>query len=252
MRERSGELRPDATSELFWVSLTQGKVREALGWVDDPFMPEQGKGMMLLVLDEFGVAVPTARLDSALTIGAADSADAFRIFYAGFYAASRARWQVLRGLQHRLQSEAQHLRAKRDSSEADFTEAVQQALEGYALWRRGQRDTALVLLERSQRQAVGNWQRATVNLRLRLWLGRLLVEMGRPREALPYFESLTRSSHPIDYERGRIYEQLGQIEPAREAYALFLAPRQQADPVFQPMIQDARAALQRLAVATAE
>jgi tetratricopeptide (TPR) repeat protein len=139
-----------------------------------------------------------------------------------------------------------------DSSEAGFTEAVRQALEGYALWRRGQRDTALVLLERSQRRAVGNWQRAIVNLRLRLWLGRLLMETGRPREALPYFGSLTKTSHPVDYERGRIYEQLGQLERAREAYVLFLASRQQADPMFQPMIQDARAALQRLAVATTE
>jgi DNA-binding SARP family transcriptional activator/TolB-like protein len=252
VRERSGELRPDATSELFWVSLAQGKAREALGWVDDPSMPEERKGMMLLVLDELGVAIPTARLDSALTIGTADSADAFRIFYAGFYAASRARWQVLRGLLERLQSHAQRLRVAGDSSEAGFTEAVRQGLEGYALWRRGQRDTALVLLERSQRRAVGNWQRAIVNLRLRLWLGRLLMEMGRPREALPYFGSLTRTSHPVDYQRGRIYEQLGQLERAREAYALFLAPRQQADSVFQPMIQDARAALQRLAVAMTE
>jgi hypothetical protein len=82
--------------------------------------------------------------------------------------------------------------------------------------------------------------------------------MGRPQEALPYFESLTGSPLPIhssgswlpaDYERGRIYEQLGQVEQAREAYALFLAPRQQADPIFQPMIQDARTALRRLVAA---
>jgi tetratricopeptide (TPR) repeat protein len=252
VRGRSGALRPDATSELFWVSLAQGEAREALGWVDDPFMPEESKGMMLLVLDELGVAIPTARLDAALTIGPADSADAIRIFYAGFYAASRSRWQVLRGLLERLQSHAQRLRVTGDSSEAGFTEAVRQALEGYAWWRRGQPDTALVLLERSQRRAVGNWQRAIVNLRLRLWLGRLLMETGRPREALPYFGSLTRTSHPVDYERGRLYEQLGQLERAREAYALFLAPRQQADPVFQPMIQDARAALRRLAVARTE
>ena len=69
------------------------------------------------------------------------------------------------------------------------------------------------------------------------------MEMGRPREALPYLESLTGTSLPADYERGRIYQQLGEIERAREAYALFLAPRQQADAMFQPMILDARAAV---------
>jgi serine/threonine-protein kinase len=248
--ERGDQLRPDATSELFWVSLAQGKAHEALEWVDDPFMPEAYKGMMLLVLDELGVAIPAARLDAALTIGSADSADALRIFYAGFYAASRSRWKVLRGLLERLQSDAQALRMAGNASEAGFSEAVRQALEGYAWWRRGQRDTALVLLEHSQQRAVGNWQRAIVNLRLRLWLGRLLVETGHPRKALAYFGSLTRTSHPVDYERGRIYEQLGQLERAREAYALFLVARQNSDPVFRPMIQDARAALQRLAATT--
>jgi hypothetical protein len=78
----------------------------------------------------------------------------------------------------------------------------------------------------------------------------LLVEMARPREALPYFESLTGSYLPGDYERGRLYERLRMVEQAREAYALFLVPRQQADAVFQAMIQSARAAPARLAQAT--
>ena len=256
VRER-GDLQPDATNALFRVSLAQGKAGEALGWVDDPFMPAEPKGRMLQVLDELGVPIPTARLDAALTLGPADSAEVFQLFYAGAYAASRARWQLLRGLLGELQARAQRLRETGDSSEAGFTEAVRQALEGYAWWRRGQRDSALLLLERSQRRAVGgSWQREILNSHLRWWLGRLLMEMGRPREALPYFESFTSAwlptELPTDYELGRIYERLGEAERAREAYALFLAPRQQADPMFQPMIQDARAALQRLAVATRE
>jgi serine/threonine-protein kinase len=247
-----GERRPDATRELFWVSLAQGKAREALGWVDDPSMPEEHRDRMLHLLDELGVPVPGARLEAALTFNAADSVDAVRLFYVGSYAASRARWEVLRSVLERLQSFEQRLRATGNSSEADFTQTVRQALEGYAAWRRGQRDDALRLLERSQPRAVGDWPRGIVNVRLRWSIGRLLMEMGRPREALPYFESLTGTSLPADYERGRIYQQLGEIERAREAYAVFLAPRQQADSIFQPMIQDARAALQRLAAATAE
>jgi DNA-binding SARP family transcriptional activator/TolB-like protein len=249
---RRGELRSDVTSALFWVSLAQGKAREALGWVDDPFMPEEFKGLMLLLLDELGVPVPPARLDSALTLGAADSANAFQLFHAGVYAASRARWPALRGSLARLESRAQRLSATGDSSEAAFTEAVRRALEGYAWWRRGQRDNALDQLERSQRLAVGDWQREIVNTRLRWWLGRLLLEMGRPREALPYFESLTGTSLPADYERARIHEQLGETDRAREAYSIFLAPRPEADAVFQPMVRKARAAVQRLALAAPE
>jgi tetratricopeptide (TPR) repeat protein len=251
VRERP-EFRPNATRELFWVALAQGKAREALGWVDDPFMPEQSKDRMLHMLDELGVPLPPQRLDAALTLGAADSADAVRHFYAGSYAASRAQWQALRGSLEQLDSSARRLRAAGDSSEAGFTEAVRQALEGYAWWRRGQRDSALGLLERSQRRVLGNWPRRFVNLRLRWWLGQLLVEMRRPREALAYFESLSGTPLPANYERGRIYEQLGEVEQARDAYALFLAPRQQADPIFQPMIQEARAALQRLGAPTPE
>lgn len=246
------EIRPVATIQLFWTSLAQGKLHEALEWVDDPFMPEDRKGPLLLVLDEFGAAIPASRLDSALAIGARDSAAAFRMFYAGFYAAVRGRWPVLRGLLERLESHERRLRAAGDSSEAGFTGAVQQALEGYALWRRGRRDTALVLLEGSQRRVVGDWRRQMVGVRLRWWLGQLLLEMRRPREGLAYFETLTGSSLPANYERGRIYERLGQREDAREAYGLFLALRQHADPAFQPMIQDARAALQRLAVEGAD
>jgi DNA-binding SARP family transcriptional activator/TolB-like protein len=252
-----GELQSDATNALFRVSLAQGKAGEALEWVDDPFMPAEAKGRMLQVLDELGVPIPAARLDAAFTLGPEDSAEVFQLFYAGSYAASRARWQLLRGVLGRLQARAEHLRKTGDSSQAGFSEAVRQALEGYAWWRRGQRDSALLLLERSQRRAVGGtWERELLNGHLRWWLGRLLLEMGRPREALPYFESFTSAwlptELPTDYERGRIYERLGQVERAREAYALFLAPRQQADPMFQPMIQDARAALQRLAVAATE
>jgi tetratricopeptide (TPR) repeat protein len=251
VRER-GELRPEATSQLFWVSLAQGKVNEALEWLDDPFMPAESMARRIQVLVELGVPLPSSRRDSALRLDAGDSADAVQLFDAGAYAASRARWQVLRGSLERLRSRSQRLRATGDSSEAGFTEAVRQAVEGYAWWRRGQRDNALGLLQRSQRRIVGDWRRELVNIRLRWWLGRLLLEMGRPREALPYFETLTGTWLPSDYERGRIYEQLGMGERAGEAYALFLAPRLQADPVFQPMIQDARAALQRLAVATTE
>ena len=76
------------------------------------------------------------------------------------------------------------------------------------------------------------------------------MEMGRPREARPYFESLGANWLPAAHALGRVYERLGMTEQARQAYATFLAQRQHADPEFQPMIQDARAALERLSQGT--
>jgi serine/threonine-protein kinase len=246
------ELRPEVTGELFFVSLAQGKTSEALGWVNDPFMPRKIMGRMLLHLRDLGVAIDSAKLDSVFAPAAVDSSDAVQLFYAAVHATDSERWQVLRGLLRQLQILTTRQRAAGDVDEAEYTDAVRRALEGYASWRQGQRDIALRLLESSQRRTGGYGYREGPNIHLRRWLGRLLVEMDLPQEALPYLESLAGTSLPVDYERGRVYEELGDIGRAREAYALVIAPRQQADPRFHPMIHKARAALRRLAVATAE
>ena len=249
VRDR-GEFGSHATVPLFFTSLAQGKAREAHRWLDDPFTPQFRKAAMLQVLAEAGAPATPAELDSALTLHPADSADAVQLFHIGGLAASQGRWPVFQASLDRLRARGRSLRAADDSSEVDFTEAVRQGLEGYWWWHQGQRDRALHLLQLSQRRALGRERREVLNATLRWWLGRLLVEMARPREALPYFESLTGSYLPGDYERGRLYERLRMVEQAREAYALFLVPRQQADPVFQRMIQSARAAPARLAQAT--
>ena len=250
-RERD-ELRPEATRPLFFVALAEGKTGEAHRWVNDPFMPHYPNGLMLQMLDEIGAPISVMELDSALGRGSPDSADAFRLFSVGAYQSTRAHWQDARRTLQQLQLRAQRLRKRGDGSEAIFTEAVRQALEGYVLWRKGDRESALRLLQRSQPLAVGGGQRAVVNMRLRWWLAKLLLEMGRPREALPYFDSLTKSWFPADYQRARIYEQLGMAERARDAYAVFLDQYQHADTVFQPMVRDAGAGLERLAQATPE
>jgi len=199
---------------------------------------------MLNALAVVGAPIPAAELDAILPLEAADGADAVELFYLGSLAASQARWPVVQAMVEQLRSRARSLGAAGDSSAVSFADAMRDGLEGYVWWRQGQRSRALQLLQRSQRRALGGWG---VNDVLRWWLGRLLVEMGRPREALPYFESLTGSWLPADYERGRLYAQIGIAEQAREAYTLFLAARPQADAVFRPMIQDARAELERLA-----
>ena len=119
---------------------------------------------------------------------------------------------------------------------------MRQGLEGYTLWREGDREHALQLLRAAQRRAVGDNRRDLLNASLRWWLSRLLLEMGRPEEALPYLESLAGSWLPVDYERGRVYEKLGKVREAKEAYGQFLESRDSADAVFQPMIEEARSA----------
>ncbi len=204
---------------------------------------------MLQVLDELGVPIPDARLDSALTLEVSDSVDAVRLFCVGSYAASRARWQVLRGSLEQLQSRAQRVRATGNSSEAGFTRLCGRHSKDTRAWRRGRRDDACAC---SSARNASHWRLAAgiVNIRLRWWLGRLLTEMGRPREALPVLRVLDQYLAPRRLRARPDLRAARRGRAGREAYALFLAPRQQADSMFQPMIQQARAALQRLAVAT--
>jgi DNA-binding SARP family transcriptional activator/TolB-like protein len=238
-----GEHPPVATIALFFTRLAQGRAHEALQWLGDPFTLQSRKARMLDALAEVGASVSAAEPGAILADIAADSADAVQLFYLGSLAASQGRWPAVQGSLEGLRSRARSFDAAGDSSQSAFTEALRQGLEGLVLWRQGRREPALLLLQGSQRHALGG---QGVNDILRWWLGRLQLEMGRPRAALLYFESLAGSWLPAGYERGRLYEQLGMVHQAREAYLRFLAPRQQADSVFQPMIQDARAALTRL------
>jgi len=118
------------------------------------------------------------------------------------------------------------------------------ALEVYAAWRRGQREEALRLLQASEREVTGHILRYAANQTIRWWIGDLLEEMGRPSEAAPYFYSATFYD-PIAWERlGMIYEELGEIEKARDSYEKFLVAWQDAEPALRPRVERAR---QRLA-----
>lgn len=239
-----GQLTPTVMMPLFFASVAQGKIREARQWYVDPNTLQSRRARMLNALAEVGAPASATELDAILPRNAADSLDALQLFYLGSLAARQSRWQVVQDMLARLRSRARNPEAAGDSVQVALTTAIWQGLEGYVAWHQGQRDHALHLLQSSQRQAHGG---QGVNTILRWWVGRLLVELGQPREALPYFESLEGSWLPADYERARLYEQLGMPDQARDAYAQFLAPRQLADSLIQPMIQDARTALARLA-----
>jgi tetratricopeptide (TPR) repeat protein len=120
-----------------------------------------------------------------------------------------------------------------------------QALEGYALWRRGQPTAALALLDLSGTKAVPIAQ---------LWLGQLYQELNRLQDAERVYRSFSDgsaiarlSTEPLaQRELGKIYEQLEEYDKAREAYEYFVEYWQDADPELQPMVEEARQAIIRL------
>ncbi len=241
LRDR-GERTTPATVGLLFSSLARGQADRAARYLDDPLLPDFAKPAMIQGIADAGAPGAVRGRGVALPLDA-DSTDVVLIFYGGSAAATQGRWPLVREAVERLASRAPRLRAAGDSAEAGYADAVRQGLEGYALWRQGDPEHALPLLQAAQRGAHGSSRRALLNATLRWWVARLLLEMDRPRDALPYLESLAGHWLPADYERGRVYERLGKAGEAREAYAQFLAPRGEVDAVFRPMVEEARAAV---------
>jgi hypothetical protein len=246
-RRRFPERAEDAAAGLFFGSLYRGKLSKALQYLDNS-RPE-------LLYHPFaeGLPVPLEPLDRELTLSVSDSFPYVQTFYAGAYAADRARWKDNAQVVESLRQDARQLLADGDSTHASVTDAMAQALEGYGLWKRGRADEALPLLEAAQHRATGYGSRAIVNYDLRLWIGQLLLEQGRAREAERYLGPQWRVLEPSAALRlASLYEQLGDFPKARESYEFFASAWRDADPELQPMVQRARAAAQRLTSAIKE
>jgi serine/threonine-protein kinase len=87
---------------------------------------------------------------------------------------------------------------------------------------------------------------------LRLLLIRLLLEAGRAEEAIPYFNGFEPFWDwdviaPLEVYRGRVAEELHQRERAIHHYSRFVSWWQEADAHLQPMREEGRKALLRLA-----
>jgi hypothetical protein len=90
-----------------------------------------------------------------------------------------------------------------------------------------------------------------VNGTIRWWIGDLLVQAGRPREAVVWFESFWND--PLAAERlAPLYERIGEPAKAREAWRVVATVWRDADPAFQERARAASAALRRSGRASSE
>jgi tetratricopeptide (TPR) repeat protein len=187
----------------------------------------------------------------ALTEADTTSHGAFAHFVAGVFAADQGRWVDHEAVLGRAHEEVRRRRAVGDTTAARMFDGVARALQGYALWKRGQPAEALPQLEAVQRDMRGSAGGRAENLNdaVRWWLGQLLVELDRPRDALVYFR--TRDTwggwSPFrEFESAKIYEEIGEFEKARESYEYALLAWRNADPELRPRIEAAREGLARL------
>ncbi|HUP20080.1 MAG TPA: adenylate/guanylate cyclase domain-containing protein [Gemmatimonadota bacterium] len=253
--------RPDHRQEwgpLFWILYYRGKLGAALDELDvdvteAPLFRPAYRAPQIYRLHQVGVDIAPDELERILAAGAADTTDGLRIrdfstfLWFGAYAVDRENWE-----QYAAALDRQRARARGSLAQgltARSQEGAARALEGYALWRRGQRAEAIRALETAQRQINGFGTPFGTpfgpNTTVRWWLGELMLEVGRPRDAERYFKSIW--TDPFAALRlGKVYEELGEFEEARESYEYALLSWQDADPELQPRIQEARQALARL------
>ncbi|MFN2383828.1 MAG: hypothetical protein ABR559_06135 [Gemmatimonadota bacterium] len=144
---------------------------------------------------------------------------------------------------------ADSLRTEGDSLQAAQMRGRALAIEGYARSRQDP-EAGLALLLEGQRASTGWLLMAETNDVQRLWIARILLDLDRPEEALPWLLSFP-VSHPWLHsyallEAAKVYERLGRRDEAKTSYETALAYWRNGDAGMQAKVAEARAGLARL------
>jgi hypothetical protein len=130
-----------------------------------------------------------------------------------------------------------------DTLMAEIVDGEVLTIDGFLALQRGERERAVELLIEGQHADTGWGPTEAVNNAVRWAIADLLVDLGRPEEAIPYYSSF-RIDPFASVELGKIYQGLGRIEEAKEQYETALAYWRSAEPALAPQVAEAR---QRLA-----
>jgi tetratricopeptide (TPR) repeat protein len=184
-------------------------------------------------------------MDRALAPSAVDSTDASSLFLAAVWSLDQDRSAEGVALTRRLEALGARQIAAGDSTVAGMTGAMVEALDGYRDLRAGRREEALRKFEAARPRIAGQTGEWIVNMTIGWWTAQLLVEMDRPAEAVPYFESITNT--PIaKLELGKIYEELGDREKALAAYEEFVNAFDRPDPEVVALAEEGRQGVIRM------
>lgn len=227
---------------LLYAYLEQGKLQKVL---ETPRAPERYRAAALYDMHALGVSFPGDSLERLLSVEGQKDPPDLKLLAAGAYAADQGRWSDHAETVTILADMRRESLAEGDSSQAMYLAALAKALDGYAVWKRGKPAEALLVLQAAQRKAISPSYEG--NATIRLWIGKLLLELNRAADAQPYLNSFWGMHlEPLaNYYLGQAYDQLEQHEAARRAYALFATVWRDADPELQPMVEEARRAAAR-------
>ena len=224
----------------------RGRLSAALHYFDDPLALEAvGLCDVAAMASSFKLethAFETLLAPDGAGRGAADGSGDLQELMEGvacrsLYAAYRGWEDEQRELRGRL-GELAAAASAQDTSAAVFMEEMLRLVDGMSAWVSGDAQGAYDLL--SEFTPMPGLEVP------RLWWAQILVEVGRPDEALPYLIAQRSDALPHLY-LGMAYEGLGRDAEARDAYEYFLTYWADADPELQWLVDEARQALTRIA-----
>ncbi|MGH7564235.1 MAG: hypothetical protein ACREK5_07410, partial [Gemmatimonadota bacterium] len=174
---------------LYFNALGTGRLGDVLAQLSDERMDDYRAGASYLGWAT-GLPIPVPVLERAVAASAVDTTSV-DVFFAGAWAADGGRWADHAAAVRRLGRLSERAVAEGDPVASRFWAGAARGLVGYVAWRRGDRETAAAELSAARAEAMGRSpDRWMVNTTLRMWLGRLAYERGRPLEAGVYFRSL--------------------------------------------------------------
>lgn len=222
---------------LYWGNLLKrGKLSRALAFIDAPGGPDYFPMCSLFNAWTMGIAIPDAVLEERLTLTPTDTLPSPLTACGGAYAVDKKRWAMHEQGVATHRAGAKWALAAGDSIQFRVHRGTANALEAYALWRRGDLDRALELFRSAALDAP--WDE------ILLWIGQILIDQGRPEEAIPYL-SARRYSPLNDLYVARAYEMMEEYDQAHEAYGSIVEYWSDADPELQPLVEQGRQGLIR-------
>ena len=221
------------------VPLRHGHLQKLEEYATDPRMAPGLAFACPYIARILGLPISDEMLEQAAAGLPEDALDTPNLFAAA-YAIDRGQWDEYETVLSRMRQRLENAEAEGDSAAINGGLFQLRSAEAIGLMERGQLEEAAEAFEALRSPF---WPH-------RWWLGQIYLELGQPRDAIQWlntFVSISGAYWPLAHlYLGQAYEELGDAEQARNAYAAFLDMWRDADPELQPLVEEARAALERL------
>jgi TolB-like protein len=232
--------RPEAQDRyanfLPFIMINEGRLEDGLrALAERPANDDYYHFLLALYYGGIGEELPT--LMAASELGPADSLPSTKWAVAALMAIEEGREQEADSIRVLAEEFVDRFYAEGDSAQAHGIEIGIMTLEGRRAMLNGRDDEALRLLDEVFREGPP--------LFVFGWIMELLERMGRPEAAIRY--GLVFGPNPwMGIPLGKLYEQIGDRDRALEAYGWVTLAWEDADPLLQPLIAEARQAIARL------